>query len=143
MLIPSTVCRYMLFLVLREFEPGTLQRRFDDPAVLHDDLLIRRVEFEHGDLTQSIEDYADNLLVPHAKGFAALLRLADAWQIFDMPLVNGETAARHAFDAMSMKLTADAGRFKFEVLFRPRSVLAKPIARINRTLALPEYRAAA
>lgn len=139
-LTPSMVCRTMIRLVLAQLEPGTIVGGCEEPNVVRGDLLRRHVEFDCGDLTRSLDDYAEDVLLPHARALASLLRLSDAWQIFELPLPPaGWAACRHAFDGISLRLiVTKSNTFRFDVLFRPRPYEAKSLL-AREPAHLPEY----
>lgn len=137
-LTPSMICRNMIFLLRRELEPGMLERGQNVPNVIWGDMLQRHVEFEPGDMTQSLDDYAE-YMVPHAMALASLLRMADAQQVFDLPLPEGFVCCRHTFDGISLRLIVQpSGNFRFDILFRPRPPQSKRLidfARISESHA--------
>lgn len=131
-LTPSMVCRCMIRLLRDDLEPGTLERGQEVPNVIWGDMMQRSVEFEPGDLTQSMDNYAE-FMKPHAGALASLLRMANAWQVFDLPLPAGFTCCRHTFDGVSLRLIVQpSSNFRFDVLFRPKLFESRPIINFAR-----------
>ena len=135
----SSICRYMIMLVSRNLESGFLQlaRDFDNAAA--DGLMLRHVEFDAGDLNTTLEDYADYYLMPHAVALSTLLKMADAHEVYQLPLRKDQTGCRHMYDGISMRgLVVPNNMFRFEVLFRPRVKRTKILLGCPE-IALPQY----
>lgn len=132
-LTPSMICRYMISLVRANLDPGMLQRGEYPSHVVLDGLIERHIQFDAGDLSQSLDDYAEYVMLPHAVGFAALLKMANAWRVFDLPLPAKQVGCRHSFDGLSMRMLVLPGNiFRFDMLFQPRAFKAKTLVEYAR-----------
>jgi hypothetical protein len=118
LLTPSMICRYFIALLARQFEPGTFIQRYPQESTLIDGIMQREIRWEIGNLEMSLDDYGEYMM-PHVLAMAALMRMAKAYQIFNLAMPSHVYGCRHQFDGLSVRLIRDSEQFVAGVAFLP------------------------